>query len=176
MKKILLPLLLFVLSAFCSAQTFTTSAPYNCNQGVCNGIPLDQGGSWQFIEANRAFSLYNISPTGTLLLGIYGNPGNPLTYFPSCTYTPGSCADSQPGGMYDVVDNVPSPPNLYQNGSKGAVGTLTFKFVAISTDGVTHYFGHVSVQGYRIRHAYIHGYFTSFVVVNAEVVIDDVQI
>ena len=137
-----LPLCLLFLATFAVAQEYTQSTTFGCNQQVCNGLPLDQGGTWQFIEANRAFSVSNIV-NGVVVFGIYGYPGNTDTYNPQT---------GQAGGMYDIADAIPQPPNLSQNGSTGAEGTLSFDFGAISDDKTTYYVGHVVVQGHRVRH------------------------
>ena len=75
----LLFLFLLMLAQFAVAQTtYTQSVSHSCQfatgyADVCNGLPLDQGGTWQFIVANQAFS---INSNG---LYIFGNPGNPGT-------------------------------------------------------------------------------------------------
>ena len=79
MKKVLpLMFLLMSVAQFAVAQTYTQSVAHNCQfatgyADVCNGLPLDQGGTWQFIVANQAFS---INSNGFY---IFGNPGNPGT-------------------------------------------------------------------------------------------------
>jgi hypothetical protein len=143
-KTLPLFLLLLLSSAFAQTPSYTTSAIYGCNGSTCNGVPLDQGGTWQFIEANRAFSLDNVDPiTGNVAMYIYGNPGNLATSNPQT---------GQAGGMYNIVDQIPAPPNLWQNGSTGAMGTLTFDWGAVNADGSHYYVGHAVVQGYRVRH------------------------
>jgi hypothetical protein len=149
-----LPLLLLLLSSALFAQTpaYTTSVTFGCNQNVCNGVPLDQGGTWQFIEANQAFSIYSNG------FFVFGNPGNP-----------GS------GGMSSIVDQIPQPP-LRKNGSVGAVGTITFNWAAVNSDRSLHYTGHVVVEGQRVGHVVGRGsYYAQLVVDDAQLYIDSVQ-
>jgi hypothetical protein len=172
MTKALPALFLLLSSIFAVAQTpaYTTSVSFGCNGIVCNGVPLDQGGVWQFIELNQAFSVDNIV-NGVSVLYIYGNPGNLSTYNP---------VTGAPGGMQNISDQIPPPPNLYLNGSTGAEGTLTFNWGAISSNGTTYYTGHAVVQGHRVRH-YARSprgsgsFYTQIVVDGAQIYIDSVN-
>ena len=150
-------LLLMSLASFAVAQTpaYTTSVSFGCNGLVCNGVPLDQGGVWQFIILNQAFS---INSNGFY---IFGNPGNP-----------GS------GGMSNIVDGIPAPPRI--NGAVGAQGTLTFDWAAVNPDRSLHYAGHVIVQGHKVEH-YVRSprgsgsYVTQLIVDDAQIFIDSVN-
>ena len=136
---------------------FTQSQSFGCNQEVCNGLPLDQGGHWQFIEANGAFSLYTTDASGNIIFGIYGNPGNPGT-----------------GGISNLQDNIPEPP-YYQNGASGGEGQLTFKYSAVDYSNKSiHYNGHVVVHGHEVRHCWLHGCWDQMIVDNAQIYIDSV--
>lgn len=153
-----------------TVPAFTTDVSFPCNQEGCNGIPLAQGGTWQFIEANAAFSLYS---TG---IGMFGNPGNPSTYNPPCTYTAGSCANSTPGGLSNVVDTIPEPP--FRNGAVGASGTITFNYQAVTCNqpcSQTTYFGHVKVTGHEVKHCNQHGCWDQMIVDIADIYIDSIQ-
>jgi hypothetical protein len=137
-------------NAFGQTQTpaYTQSVSYACNQETCNGLPLDQGGTWQFILANGAFSL---NCNGFF---IFGNPGNP-----------GS------GGITNVQDNIPEPP-LYKNLASGGEGQLAFSFAAVNSDGSMHYVGHVVANGHEVRHCYLHGCWDQTIVDFAQIFID----
>jgi hypothetical protein len=167
MIKTLSLLLLLLSSAFALTQTYTQSVSKGCNQMVCNGLPLDQGGVWQFIEQNQTFSIDNVV-NGAIVLYVYGNPGNLATYNP---------VTGAPGGMHNVDDKIPPPPNLYLDGSTGAEGTLTFNWGAISSNGHTYYVGHATVEGHNVRH-HAQGsrgsgsYYTQLVVDSAVIPID----
>jgi hypothetical protein len=69
MRKIALPLLfLLLLSVFSVAQTtpdFTESTAQTCQLATanCNGLPLDQGGTWQMLLGNNEFSISNVNFT-----------------------------------------------------------------------------------------------------------------
>jgi hypothetical protein len=73
MKRFALPVLLMSLASFAVAQTpaYTTSVSFGCNGLVCNGVPLDHGGTWQFIMQNQAFS---INSNGFYIFGIQAIP------------------------------------------------------------------------------------------------------
>jgi hypothetical protein len=144
-----LPVLLLS-SAFAQTPAYTTSVSFGCNQETCNGIPLDQGGFWQFIELNQAFSIYSNG------FYIYGNPGNP-----------GS------GGMSNINDQVPEPP--LHNGAVGAEGTITFTYAAVNSDRSLHYTGHVYVTGHEVKHCNQHGCWDQLIVDGAQIYIDSVQ-
>ena len=150
------PLLSFVLvmslPMFAQAPAYTQNQSFACNQETCNGLPLDQTGTWQFILGNGAFS---ISSNGFF---IYGNPGNPGT-----------------GGITNVQDKIPEPPNLYQNGSVGAEGTLTFDWAAVNSTLSLHYTGHAKVGGHEVRHCFLHGCWDQMIVDSANIYIDTVN-
>lgn len=67
MRKTALPLLFLALTSLASAQTttFTENTPQLCQLATanCNGLPLDQGGTWQMLLGNNFFSIYNTSFT-----------------------------------------------------------------------------------------------------------------
>lgn len=135
---------------FVQAQTpaYTQSVLFGCNQNVCNGIPLDGGGTAQFIEANGAFSISSS-------VSIFGNGGNP-----------GS------GGMSNVQDKIPYPPRI--NYAKGADGTITFSWAAVNSDRSLHYTGHTTAQGYRESHCNNHGCWVQLFLENSRYYIDSV--
>ena len=120
---------LFAVPAAHAQNTYTTTGPFACNQEVCNGIPLDQGGSWQFILSNGTFSL---SPTGGD--GICGNPAST------------NC----PGGISNVHDGIPFQTVV----GAGPDGTLTFDFSAVDTDDGSTHSGSVVVMGFQTRKCY----------------------
>lgn len=156
MTKVSLPLLLLILAmslpSLAQTPAYTQSTSFACNQETCNGLPLDQGGQWQFILANQAFS---ISCNGFV---IHGNPGNP-----------GS------GGISAVQDNIPEPATPYPNGSLGAEGSLTFNWAAVNSDRSLHYTGHVLLYGHEVRHCYLHGCWDQMIVDDARIYIDTVN-
>lgn len=59
MKLAALPLLLAATLASAQTITFTESTANTCQIAttVCNGLPLDQGGTWQFVLENNVFSI-----------------------------------------------------------------------------------------------------------------------
>jgi hypothetical protein len=130
---------------------YTQSVSHGCNQQVCNGLPLDQGGVWQFILANLCFS---INSNGFLIFGYPGNPGT--------------------GGITNVVNNIPLPPTN-ANGSTGGEGILTFDWAAVNSDGSKHYTGHVVVSGHQVKHWGLHGSYNQLIVDDAQIFIDSVQ-
>ena len=133
---------------------FTQSQSFGCNQEVCNGLPLDQGGHWQFIEANGAFSLYTTDASGNIIFGIYGNPGT--------------------GGISNLQDKIPEPP-FYKNGASGGEGLVTFDFSAVYYNNKSiHYIGHVVALGHEVRHCWLHGCWDQMIVDNAQIYIDSV--
>lgn len=127
-SKLPLTILLMSLASFAQTPAYTQSTSFACNGVTCNGLPLDQGGTWQFIKLNQAFSI----TSG--MFYIYGNPG------------------SGTGGVSDWVDAIPNPPNLYLNGSTGGEGLLTFSWTAVNADGSAQYTGHATTQGHKVRH------------------------
>jgi hypothetical protein len=145
--KTTIALLLLLMSGICIAQTpaYTQNQSFACNQEVCNGLPLDQGGVWQFILANGTFSL---NSNGFF---IFGNPGNP-----------GS------GGITNVQDGIPEP-------SRGGEGILTFNWAAINSGRTQHYMGHAVVNGHEVRHCSNHGCWDQMIVYSAQIYIDQVQ-
>jgi hypothetical protein len=161
MRKVVLILGLLLCSHFAFGQSqipaFTQSQRFGCNQETCNGLPLDQGGQWQFIEADGAFSLYHKDASGNIIFGMYGNPGNPGT-----------------GGLSNVQDKIPEPPS-YQNGASGGEGQLTFNYSAVDYyDKSIHYNGHVVVHGHEVRHCFLHGCWDQMIVDDAQIYIDSV--
>jgi len=81
MNRFALPVLLLMLAVSASAQTttYTESVVHSCqfatgSADVCNGMPLDQGGTWQFIVANETFS---ISRPGFYICGNPASTGCP---------------------------------------------------------------------------------------------------
>jgi hypothetical protein len=139
MRKVFLTLGLLLCSHFAvHSQTpeYTQSTSFACNQETCNGLPLDQGGQWQFIEANSAFSLYHEDSSGHIIFGMFGNPGNPGT-----------------GGISNLQDQIPEPPNT--NGASGAEGQLTFNYSAVDySNNSIHYNGRVVANGHEVRHCF----------------------
>jgi hypothetical protein len=151
-----LPLLLMfgVVSAFGQTPAYTQNTTFGCNQEVCNGLPLDQGGTWQFI-LNGTFSLASNG------FYIFGNPGNP-----------GS------GGISNVQDGMQLPNRC--EGRIGQVtigpeGPLTFAYAAVNNDRSLHYTGHVVVQGHQVSHCALHGPYYQRVVDSAQIFIDSVN-
>ena len=137
---------------------YTQSQSFGCNQETCNGLPLDQGGQWQFIEANAAFSLYHEDPSGHIIFGMYGNPGNPGT-----------------GGISNLQDRIPEPPNT--NGASGGEGQLTFNYSAVDySNNSIHYNGHVVANGHEIRHCFLHGCWDQMIVDGAQIYINSVTL
>jgi hypothetical protein len=147
-------------SHFAVGQTpaYTQSQSFACNQETCNGLPLDQGGNWQFIEANSTFSLYHEDASGNIIFGMYGNPGNPGT-----------------GGISNLLDKIPEPPNT--NGASGAEGQLTFNYSAVDySNSSIHYNGHVVANGHEVRHCFIHGCWDQMIVDNARIYINSLNL
>jgi hypothetical protein len=51
-------LMLVSLASFAQNPAYTQSVSFACNQEVCNGLPLDQGGTWQFIIIVDSAQIY----------------------------------------------------------------------------------------------------------------------
>jgi hypothetical protein len=103
-------LLKLALSGVLAAQTttFTESTPKLCLFGLtCNGLPLDQGGAWQFVLSNSTFSISNSFFPGAF---ICGNPAS------------ASC----PGGLQVTANTVQIPPY----GTTGPEGEIDFNWTA----------------------------------------------
>ena len=133
-----------------SAQTtYTQSTPFACNQQVCNGLPLDQGGTWQFIRQNSTFSL---SSGGFY---IAGNPG-------SATF---------PGGIEQITEDTITFPNCFPYPCAGPEGSLAFTWKAEDVNGKT-YTGTVSLRGHQVEHGNNHGHWYVLVVDMATITVN----
>jgi hypothetical protein len=134
-------LALFAICIAMAAQspTFKQSTAANCSPGsgyaggnVCNGLPLDGGGDWQFIEVNQAFSIYSTEGSGFY---IFGNPGNPGT-----------------GGLTVTSDTIPAPPYCtYKHSCPGAEGEIDLTWAAEDPNTSVHYTGSAKVFGHYVR-------------------------
>jgi hypothetical protein len=130
MKKAVPLILLLFMSVFASAQTttpnFTESTPQTCQVAttVCNGLPLDGGGKWQFILENNVFSITS---------GSFVVQGSPST---------------GTGGLQVTSNTVKKPPYGQAVGAKGEVD-----FDWTATDQATEqlYTGTAKVQAHWYR-------------------------
>lgn len=143
---------LVVLALLVSSAAFAQSVPaayteskeYVCDQEVCNGAPLDGGGTWQFILANRTISF---SPTNGL--DLCGNPAST------------AC----PGGITLICDHTiyPTQPG------RGPQGVLTFRWTAVERGDLSvRHSGYSVVNGFQTKKCFLHGCWFVLTIVNMQ--------
>ena len=145
-NRFALPLLLTIsLSMFAQTPNYTQRNSVSCWNGsqpphghsdyyVCNGLPLDQGGVWQF-GSNGMFAIDSFAPDGSQFY-IAGSPGNPGT-----------------GGVDSIIFHVPLPVPHDPKPSTGAEGTyrMTWTATADATAGQQQYTGSAGGKAHLIR-------------------------
>lgn len=154
--------LLFLIAVACaSAQPFTTYTvlAHNCNQDICNGVPLAEGGSTlNFFSQGGNFNV--TTPETPVNFFMCGNPASLLC---------GLGVVPNKGGLRITSYNIPNPP---LNGGAGATGTIDYTYIAADPFSGAVYQGTMHIVAHLVRVPTRHGSFLQLVIEGGTITVD----